>query len=67
VVGQKGTVKMSGCNRLRSAFAVDATGPVWRDSGEQSAGALLAPARGRTERNMEKDAKDVPRLAAFWP
>jgi hypothetical protein len=37
--GQKGTVKMSGCNRLWSVCAADATGPVSRDAGEQSAGA----------------------------
>jgi hypothetical protein len=37
--GQKGIVKMSGCNRLWSVCAADATGAVSRDAGEQSTGA----------------------------
>jgi hypothetical protein len=55
--GQKGTVKMSGCIKLSSVCAADATGPISRDVGERSTGVtprlrgtlLPHPARGRTE------------------
>jgi hypothetical protein len=62
---QNATVKMPGCNKLRSVCALDTTGPVSIDSGEQSAGATTrrrepsCPPRGKTEGDMEKDAKDV--------
>jgi hypothetical protein len=58
--GQKGTVKMSGCNRLWPVCAADATGPISRDAGEQSAGApprrrgVVLPPRGRKGRHGEE-------------
>jgi hypothetical protein len=45
--GQEGIVKMSVCNKLWSFCAVDATGPVSRDPGEQSAGATPRPTGGK--------------------
>jgi hypothetical protein len=59
---------MSVCNKLWSVCAVDATGPVSRDAGEQSAGATphrrgaLLPPRAPAElgkENMVKYAKGV--------
>jgi hypothetical protein len=43
--GQNGTTKISPRNKLWSVSAVDRTGPVLKDAGEQLAGILLPSAR----------------------
>jgi hypothetical protein len=41
---------MSGCNKLWSVCAVDPTGPVSKDAGEQSPGSGIGPAVGESSR-----------------
>jgi hypothetical protein len=59
---------MSGCNKPWSVYVVDATGPVSKDTGEQSGratprcrGALPSPERGRkrSKEDVAKDPKDA--------
>jgi hypothetical protein len=57
---QDGTAKMSGCNKLWQLCAVDTTGPVSNNGGEQLAGGLPPP-RARAKRKEGRNGEGCER------